>query len=266
MLAITKKNYIYARTGFLKIFNRIFCVLFFPVFLTFNFINIPILNVNNYYLSILDFKYSTEIIFLLLILSFTLFAIVKVNFPIYITNIIKYSFRFNTNSKKIISNFQPFLLINLVFIINSSFIILLYIDFLKYKLLSINPIISYLLILSLFSAFYLSKNLLYRLISALFLHKEYIKDYLNNTYIYNQFIGILLLPFIVSIPFIGFTGAKILIYTVCTLIVIILMLRYVNGIKILVRKGISIFYLFLYFCILEIIPYFIIYKLIFNYI
>jgi hypothetical protein len=265
MLAITKKNYNFTGTDFSKIFNRFF-VFFYPGLLSFNFINIPVLNINNNQISILNFEYSKDVVFLLIIISFSLFAIVKVNFPLYINFIFRSILRFGGPTKKSTTNYQPFLLTNIVFVLNSSFIFLLITDFFQIKILYINPIAKFFLILVSFSIFYLIKNILYRLISALFLHKEYVTDFLNNTYIFNQFTGIILLPFVVGIPFIGNMGSKLLIYTAMVLVLVILFMRYINGIKILVRKGISVFYLILYLCVLEIIPYFIVYKLALNYI
>jgi len=108
--------------------------------------------------------------------------------------------------------------------------------------------------------FFLFRFFSLKTIGFLFRRQNIFKEYIFNIVIYNKIAGILLLPVVAMLPFIsGFlvipleiVGAFILIFTT--------LLKYIRGLKIIISKGILIFYLILYLCTFEIIPVLLMYK------
>lgn len=80
------------------------------------------------------------------------------------------------------------------------------------------------------------------------------QEYIHNLFIYNKTFGIVLLPFILVLPFVPELLKHILLYTLFLIAIMYLLLRVVRSIKIILNKDILLFYSILYLCTLEILP------------
>ena len=111
------------------------------------------------------------------------------------------------------------------------------------------------------SIFYLFKMWLFNFSGFIFKTKKETSDYVFNIYIFGQIAGIALLPVIVLVSYLH---SETIIYAGGILLVLLYIYSLYRG-MICVTHGvkISVYYLFLYLCTLEILPLFIIAK-IFN--
>jgi len=87
-------------------------------------------------------------------------------------------------------------------------------------------------------------------------------EYIHNVFIYNKVLGIILFPVTILIPFFkkDFLDEKTLIVIGITAVVLFYLARIIRGALLCLRSNVSIFYLFLYLCMLELAPMLVLYK------
>ncbi len=147
----------------------------------------------------------------------------------------------------------------LFYIILSYFIFQAGIEFgFDYKL---STITNYFIILSGVLAYFAGKRILYYLVGFVSDNLPPTQEYLFNSNQYYRVLGLILLPVSLIINFASFSNMKIMFYIGIMLILIVYLLLLLRGIKILLMKHFSIYYLILYLCTLEILPLVFIYKL-----
>lgn len=106
---------------------------------------------------------------------------------------------------------------------------------------------------------YLLKFGLFNLSGIIFKVQKETSDYILNIFIYGQLTGVVLLPLIVLISYIH---TEIIIYFGAILIILLYIYRIFRGFSYAIYSSkISVYYLFLYLCTLEILPFFVLYKI-----
>lgn len=124
-----------------------------------------------------------------------------------------------------------------------------------------NDLIVYLLIfiagLALFGLRYGS----YALLGYIFNTNQSTSHFLNASFIFTFIMGIILLPFALVIPFANPLWYSILFRVAISLFVLFYIWMLLRGIKLISDSFLSIFYMFLYLCALEIIPVIWLFKL-----
>jgi len=100
------------------------------------------------------------------------------------------------------------------------------------------------------------KGLLLKILGFIFQERDYSQEYVHNMHLYNRVLGLFMFPIIISLAFVkrSLISHETLIYIGSTVILGMFFLRILRGIQISIRSNISILYMFLYFCILEILP------------
>ena len=89
-----------------------------------------------------------------------------------------------------------------------------------------------------------------------------VASYIFNIFLINNMLGLMLIPIVVTIAFVVTYSTGIVIYAGVALVIIAFIYRLVRAFTIwMTLSGVSIFYLILYFCTLEIAPLVIIVKL-----
>jgi hypothetical protein len=86
-------------------------------------------------------------------------------------------------------------------------------------------------------------------------------EYIHSISIFNKFLGIILIPVMAGMLIMNEHFAIYFIYTGIGFISLLFIVRVIRGAGIILGKGFSVFYLFLYLCALEILPLLIVYKL-----
>lgn len=100
------------------------------------------------------------------------------------------------------------------------------------------------------------KDFIYKTFGYIFAEIAYVQEYLFNLHMYNRVLGLFLFPVIVSFAFIQthIISHRSIMFIGFALIVAFFVMRIIRGIQISFKSNISIVYMFLYFCILEILP------------
>lgn len=103
---------------------------------------------------------------------------------------------------------------------------------------------------------YAIKNLILSIFGYIFENSSYTQEYMQNVYLYNKLFGLFLFPIVIAIAFVkqGVIGHDSLILLGIILFVLFFILRIIRGIRISIRSNVSILYMFLYFCTLEVLP------------
>ncbi len=113
--------------------------------------------------------------------------------------------------------------------------------------------------------YFLLKQLLYKTIGIInkesFLTNEYIFN-INN---FNRVLGLVIFPVSAVIAYSPyFKSSGVMMFLGVLIVAIVYLMSLFRGMKILLKKQISIFYLFLYLCTLEFLPLLLIFKMVFE--
>ncbi|MBI9068076.1 MAG: DUF4271 domain-containing protein [Salinivirgaceae bacterium] len=157
---------------------------------------------------------------------------------------------------------RVFLFMNLLFFMTLSLFITQWFDFYNYSVLDINGALLFLIILGLLLAIYGLKGFFLAFLDFLFLAKGNFTSYNSTVFIYNKMVGFILLPIVSVIPYMPTDIAPWLFKGSFLMILILYFLRIFRGLQIGFKIRLSIFYLILYLCALEILPVLMLYKLI----
>ena|GEM_PF-1689818 len=123
-------------------------------------------------------------------------------------------------------------------------------------------IISYLFILGGLVAYFALKRFAYYLQGNISRTVQETLEFLFNMNTYNRVLGLFLLPVSLIVAFTPMAEPELVVLAGISVICIFYLLLILRGVKILMRKHFSIFYLILYLCTLEILPLLFIYKLV----
>jgi len=114
--------------------------------------------------------------------------------------------------------------------------------------------------LGLLGGMFLVRVVLVNLTGFLFNRIRIFREYLYNTFIFNKLLGVTILPLLIFVLYTtGFTREIFQIAALATVLVIFIM-RLVRGFVFSFKKDVSIFYMFLYLCALEIAPLALLYR------
>jgi hypothetical protein len=200
----------------------------------------------------------------LLLLSLFVFSWMKILYQKYIlqeiTALINYqaSLRLLREKNVLFKNMSVGLTI--VFAINLGLFLYYVLSFFHISQVVTSDFISVLIYCASIAAFYSIKSLLCRLIGYLFLSQPEFSEYVHNITVFNKNTGLLLFPFVVTIPYINDSIKPIILYSGIILFLGIYILRIIRGFQIIIHKGVSSFYLILYLCAVEILPVLLIVK------
>ena len=202
--------------------------------------------------------------FFLILIGWTIFASLRFGFSKYIVQVFQSIFNFTISSRLYReqgynNNFGPFRL-NLIFYLFLPFPIYLIAKDNGVSLMGFNGIELYLIVLVTVNAYFLAKIFFYKILGSVFSQKEAAGELVFNMMLYHNVLGMILLPvatFHSWAPALGFVS----LFLVPGLILIFYLLSLVRSIYFAIRTGISIFYLILYLCALEILPILLVVKL-----
>jgi hypothetical protein len=86
------------------------------------------------------------------------------------------------------------------------------------------------------------------------------REYLYNIFIFNKIIGILLLPLSLFVFYTDGVLMEVFQWIALGAVILILILRLIRGFIFSFKRGVSIFYMFLYLCALEMAPLILLYR------
>jgi len=201
----------------------------------------------------------------ILLFALVLFAIIRFSFSKFLSRVIASIFNYQvTNNlflEKNLRNIRGSIFLNSLFFINISlFLIQYYEEAIGGNLPKVNFLL-FLYFLTGVLIIYTAKFLFIMSIGKIFRTLKESREYLHTVFIYNKNLGVFLLPITLSVPFISEYAISLLLYSGLIIAFGFYILRLIRGLQILIRKHVSIFYMILYLCALEILPLMMIYKL-----
>lgn len=118
----------------------------------------------------------------------------------------------------------------------------------------------YLFNLGLLIGIFFSRIVLVNMTGYIFNQIHLYREYLYNSFIFNKLIGIIILPLLLLMVYTKGYLQEALHWITVIAVVFILFMRITRGIIFTLKKGVLLFYLFLYLCALEIVPLALLYR------
>jgi len=200
--------------------------------------------------------------FALILMAIIRFSFSKFLFRVF-DSIINYQTSSNLLLEKNMRNLRGSLFLNLLFYVNFTLFIVQYFVYILSLNQNHNNIVFFLYCFVGLVALYGAKFIFIRFVGYIFNGIKESKEYLHTIFIYNKNLGVILLPITLSVPYITQHATPLLLNAGLILTLIFYILRLFRGVKILFRQHVSIFYMILYLCALEILPLLMIYKLLY---
>ena len=202
----------------------------------------------------------------LVILSFLVLTWIKVVYVQFLTPVLFSAFNYKKAQKlyheKSLPAQNAFMMLQVILAINGGLFLLFVSDYFDFYLPGISmPLLFLIFSLAILVLFWL-KSFALRITGFLFDKSKLFAEYRHNVSLYNKIYGLLLLPVVVGLLYGGDSLYVLLIYSGLALLAVFYLLQLVRGLEIIIRKGVSLFYLFLYLCALEILPIIVLYKLV----
>jgi hypothetical protein len=199
-----------------------------------------------------------------IVVSFILFSWIRVVYGRFVTMVLQASYNYFT-ARRIFEESNAvrsrvFIFFNLFFFINIGLFASQCIDFFNMSPAGLNGISLFGLCFGGFFALYTIKSFLLALLDFIFLIPGGFGSYNFTVFLYNKIYGLLLLPVITVLPFVPVESAQWVISIGIGLFVLFYFFRILRGIQIGIKNRLSLFYLFLYLCALEILPLMLLYK------
>ncbi len=155
------------------------------------------------------------------------------------------------------SNMNKLLTLN--FILSSGMFIFLSFEFYNFYT-GLKALHLYGFLLAFIAAIIVLKRLLLFFSGYIIAKNDLIFKYFKNIQLLNNSLGIIIIPFILTIPFVEVAFINSLIYSALFIIVFSYFIRILRGIKIFIEYNVSIFYMILYLCTIEFLPNLLMYK------
>ena len=212
---------------------------------------------------------SKDSLFYLIVAILFYFALIRIFFEKYFSNLLTLFFRVSLRQQQIreqvLQTPLPSLLLNVLFVISAG----LYACFLLHYSIwgaRINFWILYLNCMALLAAIYLVKFVVLKFIGWVFSISRATDIYIFIVFLVNKMLGIFLLPFLIVIIFSGQEWREVFITISLAMVFVLLAYRVLASYR-PVRNEIKLtpFYFFLYLCAFEIAPLLLIYKVLLTF-
>jgi hypothetical protein len=151
--------------------------------------------------------------------------------------------------------------LNFIFALNLGLFVFYFVDFLGFDQILTHKFLSMLIYTVAIAVIYSVKSGVCKLLGFVFLVKEEFDEYVHNIRLFNKNIGLFLFPIVIVYPFIVDPIRPYILYTGLLVIASLFILRIYRGFQIIIKKGVSVFYLILYLCAIEILPVLLMIKL-----
>jgi len=193
-----------------------------------------------------------------IILALVIAGFVKLSAGKYLSDLFS-SIRYQQSASKLFSsvnvqNQKPAWALTILFFLSTSLLIFEFAHVGGKTPELLSPFIFFLLVIAGIIVYFLLKNILYRLVAYVFDTETPTKEYLFNANMLSKVFGMASLPIVCIVPFVDALTATFLVKSGLALFIIMYMIQLLRGAKIILHSPLSIFYMFLYFCALEILP------------
>jgi len=202
--------------------------------------------------------------FFLILIGWTVFASLQFGFSKYIVQVFQSVFNFSAAARLFRergygNNFGIFRL-NVIFFLFLPFSIFLIARDNGMTVTGSSGIEFYLIVFAVVNLYFMVKILLYKILGSIFSQRETTGELVFNMMIYHNVLGLILLPIATIHAWVP-AVAPFSIFIVPGLVVLFYLMSIIRSIYFAIRQSISIFYLILYLCALEILPILLVVKL-----
>ena len=201
----------------------------------------------------------------LLVLSFILFATIKLIFNKYLSQLMQSTISYPTFTRlfreRYFNLFHASFRLDLIFHLILALFSYQFLALFKFNFGLSKSYYVYLACLGIVFGYFTAKRILYYLIGVLTESKQEVQEYLFSMTVFNRVLGLFLLPVTATIAFIPLSQVEPLLFAGLGIIIIFYLLSLIRGTKIFLKKQFSISYLILYLCTLEFLPLLLIYNL-----
>jgi hypothetical protein len=201
---------------------------------------------------------------ILLLVSLALFASVRNSWDKYLGNLFQSVFNYSTAyrmyQEKNTSVLQGAFQLDIFFYLVASVFLFQVMNYYRLEF-QYDNFYMYLGSLGLVFAYFTIKKTIYRVFGTLIEKKGETGEFLFNADNFKRIAGLILFPTVAVIAFYPFSNIEIPMLAGSLIVFTLYFLLVLRGFMILLRKQFSIFYLFLYFCTLEILPLVLLYKI-----
>lgn len=154
-----------------------------------------------------------------------------------------------------------YFLLNIIFVISGGIF-----SFHVFKLLKSSAYSNYSLYIlysgfTLIIAIFITRFLITKVLAGLLDQFQSFNEYLHSTFLYLKVTGIFLLPLVAVISFVSTPFRPVLLYFGLIVILIFYLVSIFRGSRIMLQKGVLLFYWILYLCTVEFLPIMLLYKL-----
>nr|WP_321406681.1 DUF4271 domain-containing protein [uncultured Carboxylicivirga sp.] len=193
-----------------------------------------------------------------IILAILIAGLVKLTSGKYLNDIFS-SIRYQQSASKLFTTFnvqnqKPGWALSFLFILSTSLLIFEYTMVMGRQPENISHFYFLLVIFGGIIVYSFLKKTIYHFVGFVFDTTTDTKTYIFNAELLNKAFGISMLPIISVVPFVDQLTATFLLKAGLVLFVLMYLVQLLRGVKIILRSPLSIFYMFLYFCALEILP------------
>ncbi len=213
---------------------------------------------------------STDWMLGIIIFALVIFSWLRVGYGRYFQAAIQASYNFFTARRIFeesnVTRNRVFYFMNFLFFVNISLFIAQLLDYNHLSIFKLHGIMVFLLCFVLVIIIYSGKSVILHLLDFLFLTRNGFSSYVFTVFLYNKMIGFLLLPIIAVLPFVPKHITPYLFVAGIGIILLLYIIRVFKGLQLGIKNRLSIFYLILYLCALEILPVLLILKVIKPYI
>lgn len=204
----------------------------------------------------------------IIITSFVLFAWTRMIYGKFVGMVLQAAANFFTanriyNETNVVRT-RVYALLNLLFFINIGLFTCQCMSYFGFSLGNYTGWIHFCICVVAFISVYAARSIVLKIADFIF-DTDGFGAYNFSVYLFSKVYGLFLLPIVAVIPFVPDVVTEKLIWCGIGLFVLFYILTLFRGLRICLRKGVSIFYLFFYLCALEILPILTIYKVILKY-
>jgi hypothetical protein len=195
---------------------------------------------------------------MILILSLFVFSWVKMAYQKYVVQVMASTFNYQISVRLLRERNVLFrnmaLGLNFVFAVNIGLFI--YMGFQIYGFQQVNQSEFLSVLLYSLGVLILSniKTFFCKLLGFFFQVQEEFSEYVHNLNLFNKNAGLFLFPFVLLYPYVDDKVKPFIFYAGCFVLLAMALLSIYRGGQIIVRKGVSLFYLIVYLCAVEILP------------
>lgn len=150
--------------------------------------------------------------------------------------------------------------LNLIYFLSVPFFLYILEKRMALQPLELTGIWLFLFNMGLLAGLFLIRVVLHNIAGVMFDRISIVREYLYNVFIFNKLLGLAAIPLIFLITYTRGTLQEILFWLTIFVSSGIICMRLIRGLVFSYRKDVSIFYLFLYLCALEISPLVLLYR------